>query len=469
MFLKNLENFEIPEHVIIGAGPAGITLAIELEKKGIKSLIIEAGDKFMTEKSQNLYKGNFFGENYFELHEARLRCLGGSSGHWGGNCMPLDISDIENWPINYNDLYLNNLQIHRILNLEIEQKFQEDQNILNGYKLINFKQSDVNFGIKFEEVLTNNKKIFIILNSPLIEIKNDIKNKNKVSQIQLLINNKKKNIKIKNLILACGGIENSRILLWSREKNNIGVLKNLPIGSYWSDHPGGPVGQLLTSENKYKKNFDKKIFQPNLEYIKKNKLNNFRLRFVKVSQPKNSIKRSIKKLLCFYPNLGKKILENFETNKSLYCNYYISFSAEQKPKKSNRIFLSSKKDELGIPVVSIQWDIGDDVYNTIKFALDDIGFQLINNNLGRIGMDLNLINKVFKNNKEIIYANYHHMGGTIMGEDSKTSVVDPNLKVHGMENLYIAGSSVFPSTGHANPTYTIVALSIRLAEYLSEL
>jgi len=95
MFINNLDNFSIPEHVIIGSGPAGLSLAFELEKKGINSLIIEAGDKYVTEESQNFFNGNFYGENYFELDEARLRCLGGSSGHWGGNCRPLNNFDFE--------------------------------------------------------------------------------------------------------------------------------------------------------------------------------------------------------------------------------------------------------------------------------------------------------------------------------------------------------------------------------------
>src|SRR6185369_16131038 len=60
----------------------------------------------------------------------------------------------------------------------------------------------------------------------------------------------------------------------------------------------------------------------------------------------------------------------------------------------------------------------------------------------------------------------HHMGGTRMGSDPRTSVVDADLRVHGAENLWIAGSSVFPASGCANPTYTIVALSIRLARHL---
>ena len=61
---------------------------------------------------------------------------------------------------------------------------------------------------------------------------------------------------------------------------------------------------------------------------------------------------------------------------------------------------------------------------------------------------------------------YHHIGGTRIGSDSKNSVVDNNLKIHGNKNLYIAGSSVFPTSGYTNPTFTIVQLSLRLGEHI---
>jgi choline dehydrogenase-like flavoprotein len=63
---------------------------------------------------------------------------------------------------------------------------------------------------------------------------------------------------------------------------------------------------------------------------------------------------------------------------------------------------------------------------------------------------------------------HHHMGTTRMSEQPKTGVVDANCKVHGVDNLYIAGSSVFPTSGYANPTWTIIALALRLSDHLKE-
>ena len=469
MFINNLDNFSIPEHVIIGSGPAGLSLAFELEKKGINSLIIEAGDKYVTEESQNFFNGNFYGENYFELDEARLRCLGGSSGHWGGNCRPLNNFDFESWPVQSKDLYKFDSIIHELLDLNYENKFIKKKSVFNNFDTINFKQSNVSFGEKYEEKITKSKKISLLLNSPLLSINVSSRKKNIINEITIFLNNKvEKKILVKKIILACGGIENSRILLWSKIKNNIENLSNSPIGEYWSDHPGGPVGQLITKERIFKNYFEEKIFEPKNSYLKENNLNNMRIRFIKTYESTNKIDQSLKDLLCFYPNVGKKFFETIQNKRMLYCNYVISFSAEQKPIKENKVYLSKNKDSLGIPKVNIKWEIRNDVYDSLEFVLKDFGKELINIDYGRIGIDQNIFDKNLKNSGKI-YANYHHIGGTIMGNDIKKSVVDKNLKVHKFQNLYIAGSSVFPSIGHANPTYTILALSIRLANHLSKL
>ena len=94
-----------------------------------------------------------------------------------------------------------------------------------------------------------------------------------------------------------------------------------------------------------------------------------------------------------------------------------------------------------------------------------IGELLIKKNLGRlIGEDF-----LFEDNVNYISeSGWHHMGGTRMGNDEKNSVVDQNLKIHGSKNIYVIGSSVFPTGGHANPTFTIIQLTLRLKKHFSK-
>ena len=104
MLLKNIQNFKIPEYVIIGSGPASISLALALEKKNKKSLIIEAGGWDYDEKDQHNFSGEVIGHNYFPLNTTHMRYFGGTSNAWGGYCRPLDEIDFKDWPIYKSDL-----------------------------------------------------------------------------------------------------------------------------------------------------------------------------------------------------------------------------------------------------------------------------------------------------------------------------------------------------------------------------
>ena len=101
MISKNLDNIDLENFpvAIFGSGPAGLTTALELEKKNIKCLVIEAGGENYSEASQEFYKGKIIGDQILPLSETRLRQLGGASGHWGGQSKPLEDYTLELWPI----------------------------------------------------------------------------------------------------------------------------------------------------------------------------------------------------------------------------------------------------------------------------------------------------------------------------------------------------------------------------------
>ena len=110
MIIENISNINLSNIpvTIFGSGPAGISLALELEKNNIKSLIIEAGGKEYSEDSQKFYEGTIVGDTLFDLSASRLRQLGGTSGHWGGWSLPLDDYSFKNWPIK--SMILNNIK-----------------------------------------------------------------------------------------------------------------------------------------------------------------------------------------------------------------------------------------------------------------------------------------------------------------------------------------------------------------------
>ena len=151
-------------------------------------------------------------------------------------------------------------------------------------------------------------------------------------------------------------------------------------------------------------------------------------------------------------------------NKNLLCGISISSSWEQDANINNKITLSNSKDSTGIPKTKLEYYLSEKTLKTAKEMINEVGLYFVDNDLGRIGGDQTISD--LKN--FISDAGYHHIGGTRMGENKYSSVVDKNLKVHGVKNLFVCGSSTFPSGGHANPTLSIIQFSLRLANHLAK-
>ena len=134
----NLGEFEF---TIIGSGPAGITLSLELAKKNKKVLLIEAGGSSFSNKSQSFYKGEVIGDKYFDLEICRLRYLGGSTGHWGGDCGLLDEVDFDKWVIKRNAIDVYEKKTKEILN--IKSDFYKERSEFKEFDKIKFLNSDL--------------------------------------------------------------------------------------------------------------------------------------------------------------------------------------------------------------------------------------------------------------------------------------------------------------------------------------
>jgi choline dehydrogenase-like flavoprotein len=139
----------------------------------------------------------------------------------------------------------------------------------------------------------------------------------------------------------------------------------------------------------------------------------------------------------------------------------LHIEAEQSPNPDSRVTLTDELDPLGMRRIALDWRIAPDdrqsVYETLMSLARGVGAA----SFGRLVMSMQN-----DNDTSMIGTSFHHMGTTRMHDDPKRGVVDRNCRVHGIENLYLAGSSVFPTAGRVNPTLTIVALAVRLAAYL---
>lgn len=463
--------------IIIGSGPAGISTALKLEEFDIKTLIIEAGGLEMNSDSEDFLKGNIMTKNYNDISTTRARMFGGTSNLWGGHCNKFEKNQFDSWPIDYDTLHEYEKQANKILDLKsyhsdfYVKKFNKDFNQYNS----RFAGESRNFKDSYYDKIKNSKNIFLSLNTTFLHVNN--KNRKIVS-----VHCKKKDyfvdLKAKYYVLAAGGIENSRLLLWSKQKNKDLFEDETPIGKYYMDHPWYSAAdgfirynELANYLNMTKKNsreffidcYNRVLLFPNLDFRKEKNIDSLTM-FLRFSNRDHANQSYIRKISCIAPGFIKKFIEKKKEEDLI--KFTVTINQEQEPDINNQITLGKKLDPFNIPLIDLKWTMSDKMKRAAKENLINLGNFLIKKDLGRISIDEHIFS--YKNFKTH-FNGRHQMGGTCVGDDYKKSVVDKNLKVHSLENLFITGSSVFKTSGHGNPTYTIVLLSLKLGEHLKKI
>lgn len=454
---------------IIGTGPSGMAIALQLAHAGIPVVMLEAGSTDFSDESQDFYKGKVEGDFYFDLDITRLRFIGGSSNHWAGWCRVLDAHDFDErswipnsgWPIIRADLepYLSATRVMLDLpELRPNKPVNED---IDWIQLI--KSPAVRVATKYRTTLEQSKLISVVLNTMVSELKG---NGSRITSANILSKGKPAGEIVADTFVVCtGGLENSRLLLWSNEKSNGGVVpKANALGKYWMEHPQfEPAHALLYDAGAFE--FDatgEAFFSPSPAAMERLGIMNFGARLIQL--PYHGVKRLVADLACFAPEAAEWVATGLDTKLSCAAQIYCGW--EQSPIEANNITLSkNERDAAGVPRMVLNWKKGDLERKTLLEGMRLFGETLAKTDLGRLRFEQWLINnEPYPNDEEI--AGHHHMGGTRMGTDPLISVVDSDCKVHGMANLYIGGSSVFVTSGHTNPTTTITALAHRLGDHL---
>jgi choline dehydrogenase-like flavoprotein len=232
------------------------------------------------------------------------------------------------------------------------------------------------------------------------------------------------------------------------------------------EHPtfeGGNV--ILTGRDHFKLDeTSEAFFSPTAGAMQRLGILNFGIRLVETPYP--GVKRLVADLACTAPRLAEWTAAKLDQN--LRCAAQLHIAWEQAPDAENRVALSaSERDQAGVPRIDLHWKKSALDHRTLLEGLRLFGKAMADADFGRVRIDDWILKgSPYPDNQEL--AGYHHMGGTRMGEDPQKSVVDADCRVHGMDNLFVGGSSVFATSGEANPTTTITALSLRLARHLED-
>ena len=514
---------------IIGGGVAGITLAREMNKKGINTCQLESGGFDPDDDTRDLYRGEDVGLPYSFADGCRGRFFGGSSNCWGGWCRPLDAWDFEKrdwvehsgWPFGLEELAPYYERTHALLKLgpiNFEPGFWEKAINRPDVKRIPFTTGDVRdtisqfspparFGKLYREELkrSSHVRVFLYANAVHIDTDQDAKT---VTQIQVAtLSGRRITIGAKIFVLATGGIENARLLLSSNRVQPAGLGNgNDLVGRYFMDHPRLQSGTVRwTRDWSRNKLYDIKYHYMNSSVaahgthiasqlalmphvLKREKLLNARVWFSSIFPGEGSegalalyrckqallqkeqagwkLSDDVKRMVANPVDTFAYGVTRFFHPRMLIRGVRFQIISEPEPIPSSRVTLSTvHKDKLGIPRVRVDWQLSDLVRRTFDKTLAIVGQELSRGGVAEVTLDPPIEGGQWPASMEK-EGTWHHMGTTRMDDSPRKGVVDRNGKVHGINNLYVAGSSVFPTAGANFPTITIAALTLRLSEHV---
>ncbi|MGA7714012.1 MAG: GMC family oxidoreductase [Rhizomicrobium sp.] len=477
-----------PDLAIVGGGPAGISMALALANTPLRVALLESGGMSFDAKTQALYDGAEAGAPYLTLQASRLRCLGGGTNIWGGWCRPMDNIDFEErswmpysgWPFGRTALepYYPRAQTLCEAGPWLYEKAEiwpqaEQPTIALGqggvvtrwFQFSKMRNSDLptHFGDRYAEDLKRVPRLSTYLHANVTRL-GLAPNGGTINELDVAtLSGRHFKVKPKCTVLAMGAVEIARLMLASNDvmPSGVGNAQDL-VGRYFADHPiPRDIGTLVL--------FDGKLapFYMNNQLIHSAIMRAGLFPSEKYRRAKAVLDSSITiESETKLDDLGKAALAATAAALGVDSSNAVAFSlgggCEVTPDPDRRFTLDSGRDALGMPKLKLQMRLSDSDLAHFRETLKELGRQLL---VSRVGM-LRLNRKERSEWLDGIDWGNHHMGTTRAHSDPRKGVVDANLQVHGIANLFVVGSAVYPTYGAVNPTMSLLALALRLADHL---
>ena len=520
---KEIPNGDLREYdiCIVGGGPAGISLAMEFIGKSLRVCILESGGQTANEGEQtdSLRDGENIGLPYFPIRELTDRVLGGNSERWASSIRPLDPSDFQKrdwvpysgWPFEIDELIPYYRKANHLCGAgEYDYEPQSEVTKVKGdpdYQLLplnperlktqvwQYHLPALHWGKAYGDKLKAAPNIDTYFYANVVQIEPD-RSVKQVEKLQVAtVAGSQFWVTARAYVLAAGGIETPRLLLASNQVQQAGLGNEWDlVGRFFMEHPhyNRAATYVVTDLRKsYPGLYSWKsawLFGiraglcPSEQLQAEEGLLNYTVRFQgsRAPFPHRQLDPSFDSTIEDIKDwAGDKLCNNKVSRKILRMRPYhprvLDFlvMAEQAPNPDSRVTLSREKDMLGLNRICLDWQLNDLDRRTAIRIPELIREEIHKADLGEIQIHFT---KEFEGWPEydvdkgltqpMMVGGWHFMGTTRMHDDPKQGVVDANCQVHGLANLYIASSSVFPTVGYANPTPTIIALALRLAERL---
>ncbi len=513
------------EVCVVGGGAAGITAARHLLHLGHRVTLLESGGVDYEPATSLLNAGENIGESYYNLENARLRFFGGTTAIWGGRIAQMDPIDLETrpwvphsgWPISWEELAAYYPQARRVFGIP-EANPTPEVLTRGGISLPQFDPARIEIGMwdfdrrfnrfQFKSCrdLTAHTNCTVLTHATVTELQLYPGGHFVESLTIRSLSGRELTMTADAIVLAGGGLETPRLLLASRSVAPRGIGNDYDqVGRYFMEHPHARGGKVISSHAwALLKAFSKPhringrevaaLVKPSAELQRQQQLLNTSLTITARQAPGTSqtwgmlaysrIKHNVAptssgralwmgtKKAANWVQQHSDPLRPWLLHKLGLRDVALLVRAEQAPNPSSRVLLTSQLDALGMPRLALDWRLSQQDMHSVAGLVGTLGDELRRLGLGRVEPADWLRRGGGWKTDPLISAHpiggYHHMGTTRMTTNPRTGVTDGFGRVLGTENLYVVGSSLFPTSGWANPTLTVVALALRTSDRVSQ-
>ena len=503
---------------IVGAGAAGLALAAQFLQGPGQILVLESGLRAPDSQGDDLNELESVGLRHDGWRAGRVRSLGGTTRAWGGQLVPLRASEIEprpwipdsGWPLGLDELDPYYRRMEELLRIEgppydetVWRRIGVAPPAFDPQEFrIRFSQWAAlgrrNFAVLWRRELERSNNVSVLIDATAVAVRCSPNGEHCETVEVRSRSGRQAGIRARSFVIACGGIETARLLLASPLANGGSVANSSGrVGRFFQDHVSYIAGEIDPASRQVVQHFfdpryvgatmySLKIEPTDAAMRREGWLNAmghvaFQIPDALGWMEMRRVLRSLQAGRLELPSLDESsaMLRGGVELTRLVLTRYLSkrrrspgtgsirllIDSEQAPSCDSRVLLDTRVDALGMARARLDWRVGDLERRTLTgFALR-VATEFERLGLGKVrlaGAPDFEVRDIPGAARDI----FHHMGTARMSATARTGVTRSDLRCHDVDNLFIAGAAVFPAGGIANPTFTALALSLRLADHL---